>query len=70
LISSNHSSSEYTAQTGFEKFFVNICGNAKTKCSGKAYPVVNDYFGTCGYLGTLESLKIKLVGKKIFYIYF
>jgi len=52
--------SEYEDSSGFEKFFVNICTNAKTPCDGKQYPITNDYFGTCGYLGTLEKTTIKL----------
>eukprot|EP01080_Neovahlkampfia_damariscottae_P000069 gene69-4318_t len=51
---------EYEESSGFEKFFVNICGNSKTPCDGRNYPVTNDYFGTCGYLGT-DNFDVKLL---------
>ena len=70
-------SGQYEESSGFEKFFVNICGNSVTPCDGKFgwiflisfffwilgknYPVTNDYFGTCGYLGT-SDFDVKLLG--------
>eukprot|EP01080_Neovahlkampfia_damariscottae_P004308 gene4308-7664_t len=53
--------SEYEHSSGFEKFFWNVCGDAKTKCENKAYPITNDYFGTCGHLGTLDTMKFELL---------
>jgi hypothetical protein len=35
----------------------------KTEPKGKNYPVTNDYFGTCGYLGT-DQFQVKLLGKQ------